>query len=133
MLPDYDWSEGCTFKKSVPYNPIEHLYIVFAHSPNEPHLCMVTFVSRVKAKLIPASETRLYPGDHQFICEESFMVYKQCETWYYGQISPSIVEFQPRLSPAVLQRIQSTCLNSIHLNRRLRKQYCSWKGIAYFD
>ena len=94
---------------------------------------MVTFVSRVKAKLIPPSETRLYPGDHEFIREESFMVYKQCETWYYGQISPSIVEFQPRLSPAVLQRIQSTCLNSIHLNRRLRKQYCSWKGIAYFD
>jgi len=133
LLPNFHWSEGCTFRKPILNNPIPHLYIVFAHSPKEPRLCMGAFVSRVKSKKVPLSETRLYPGDHEFIYEESYLVYQLTETWYYGEISPSIVEYKPRLRPEVLAKIQSTCLNSVHLKRAFRRQYCDWKGIVYFE
>lgn len=133
MLPKYDWSVGCTFKKSIRGNPNPHLHIIFAQSPIEPRLCMVAFLSRTKNKRIHSAETRLYPGDHNFITEESYLVYALTSTYYYAEVSPEIIEFQERLSLEVLRRIQSSCLFSRYLPKGLQRQFCNWYGIKYMD
>lgn len=114
-------------------NPVEHLFVIFANNKSKPHLCMATFLSRVKARKIPHTETRLFKGDHPFVREESFLVYAETKTYYQGEISPCIVTFEERLSPELLFRIQSTCLHSRFMPKKYKKDFCNWMGIPYSD
>lgn len=92
---------------------------------------MVAFVSHTRDRKIPGSETRLNVGDHSFITEESYLVYALAETKYYGEISSSVVSYEERISATVLYRIQSTCLLSVKMSRKMKRIFCEWKGIEY--
>ena len=105
----------------------EHLFILLTDPVGEAQEVLLVNISSVKANMPHDPTCHLFLGDHEFVTQQSYVVYSRAEIWPASKLVRGVESglFAPKgtLSTEIMARVCAGLENSRHTKPRVLEFY----------